>query len=247
MSGRSASSAEAAAAATAPNETAAAAAPDVPTETVTDIATVTLDQTVDHTVTDLFTVRGSIISTELFTVTLSPTGLSSTQATQTAESQTVNQHSPVGAIVGAIIGCLLLLSLGLAAFFIRRRRAQRQFKPFTLGPHTESAITDDGAVRTGPYIMSETVRPFAERPRSSSMNVSINRVEAAAALPNPTKPEQPRTTEFALANIANEMQLLRSQVSQLALERGPNDLPPQNNLEQSAIEWALHTQDTFFF
>jgi hypothetical protein len=52
-------------------------------------------------------------------------------------------------------------------------------------------------------------------------------VEATAAPPNPTKPEQPRTTEFALANMANEMQLLRNQVSQLALERGPNDLPPQ--------------------
>jgi hypothetical protein len=134
----------------------------------------------------------------------------------------------VGAIVGAILGCLLLLSLGLAAFFIRRRRTQRQLQPFTLGPHTESAIINDGAddlgMRARPPVMSERVQPFADRPQTSSMNVSTSRVEATAAPPNPTKPE---TTEFALANMANEMQLLRNQVSQLALERGPNDLPPQ--------------------
>ncbi|KAF7333466.1 hypothetical protein MVEN_02362800 [Mycena venus] len=153
-----------------------------------------------------------------------------------------NTQVPVGAIVGAILGSMLLFSLGAAVLFLHRRRAHRRGNgPRSLGSRTESAFIDlsisEEEMKPRPLILYDTegaletskstflVSPTSELGASASTR-SDDQGSAAA---------MPKAAEVALANMADEVQALRNQVRRLEQERVGygarpmfvNESPPQ--------------------
>ncbi|KAJ6602428.1 hypothetical protein DFH09DRAFT_447707 [Mycena vulgaris] len=142
-------------------------------------------------------------------------------------------HVPVAAIVGAVLGSLVLLSLCLAAIVIRRQRARRRYgshrnapRELGLDTSTDSIVIDltegdNFGTRPHPLILydveknAEKNRPHPSPPADSAELSSENTSPVAA--------------ELALANIAAEMQLMRSQMQRIETERTStaDELPPQ--------------------
>ncbi|KAF7348745.1 Carbohydrate esterase family 1 and carbohydrate-binding module family 1 protein [Mycena venus] len=175
-------------------------------------------------------------------VTISPP-THSAEATQPATG--ASSHVPLGAVVGAVSGCIILLSLGAAALFIlgrRRRREAKNERP----RKTESAFIDclrSSSRRTAHALIvnghQDTPGPPTEitSPRSAaspptSPSSAPPSAPASASSRHAVSSRMPKAAELALANMADEMSALRSQVQRLEQERAAaplqvDDLPPQ--------------------
>jgi HAMP domain-containing protein len=169
--------------------------------------------------------------------------------TGTTQPAAANAQVPVGAIVGAILGFMLLLSLGAAALFLCRRRAHRRDnKPPSLGSRTESAFIDlsvsEEELKPRPLILYDPERALATKksPLPTSGNSSAPPTSPLGASVSTSDVQgrtaaMPKAAEVALANMAEEVQALRSQVRRLEQERaGIGAKPP--SVEESPPQYA---------
>lgn len=186
----------------------------------------------------VFTVEGKATTIYGFEdAAAAPTGSAppSSETVTTSQSGTVSptaapedrKHVPAGAIAGAILGVLVLLSLCLAALIIRRRRAQRshQGEIRSLGSHVESDIImseeDTRSALPTPLILHDKEKALFVGPAAGD---SVSASSSNLVLPP--------AAEVALANMAEEVQNLRTQMQRLEREQqlfgtGVDDLPPR--------------------
>ncbi|KAF7348735.1 hypothetical protein MVEN_01392500 [Mycena venus] len=149
----------------------------------------------------------------------------------TQPAATANAQVPVGSIIGAILGFMLLLSLGVAALFLHRRRVHRRDnKPRSLGSRTESAFIDlsvsEEELKPRPLILYDTESalgteksPLPASGNSSALPMSAPGASASTSDVQGRTAAMPKAAEVALANMAEEVQALRSQVWRLEQER----------------------------
>ncbi|KAJ7238215.1 hypothetical protein C8J57DRAFT_1374137 [Mycena rebaudengoi] len=137
------------------------------------------------------------------------------------------KHTDVAAVVGSIVGSLVVLFLCVTAVLILRRRSMqhriRYEPPRSLGPQTESGLAD-----IVPHKLVHT--------RSAPPVISEKATLPESALPVPNADPVillPPAAELALASMAQEMHVLRRQIQHLEQERRilgsepPDDLPPE--------------------
>lgn len=135
---------------------------------------------------------------------------------------------PVAAIVGSVIGVMVLLSLCLVAILVRcRRRRRRRAHQYELGL-TESGILQEHSNESRAY----------EEPRAKSEKGQTHqwsRVDSESFVDRSTLPTAVRD---GLATMMEEMQVLRTQMQRIEMERQPtgfgltNEPPPQYTAQQ---------------
>ncbi|KAJ7206611.1 hypothetical protein GGX14DRAFT_568166 [Mycena pura] len=136
---------------------------------------------------------------------------------------------PVAAIVGSVIGVMVLLSLCLVAILVRcRRRRRLRAHRYELGPGTESGTLQEHLNESRAY----------EEPRSQSEKGQTHkwsRVDPESSVDRSTLPTAVRD---GLATMMEEMQVLRTQMQRIEMERQPsgfgrtNEPPPQYTAQQ---------------
>ncbi|KAJ7125304.1 hypothetical protein C8R44DRAFT_782841 [Mycena epipterygia] len=172
------------------------------------------------------TISSSLSSSQNPTGTSSPTA-SPTIPIPSSSVTRSGKHTNVPAIVGSIVGSLVVLFLCVTAILIRRRRILqhgiRHNASRSLGPHTESGLpeSDGDHVNTRP----EPLVLYEKDALATDSSLSVPSTTYSAALPT--------AAELALASMADDMRALRGQMQRLEQDRrvlgnAPvDDLPPE--------------------
>ncbi|KAJ7154494.1 hypothetical protein C8R46DRAFT_439170 [Mycena filopes] len=123
---------------------------------------------------------------------------------------------PAGAIVGAVVGTLLFLSLCVAAFLFLRRRAQRRYNgPRALGLRTESLLSEGEGEEMHRALPRPLILYDDDKKGSGSGTGSDNLEPIVGAL-----------------TLEDEVLALRSQLARIEVERAmavgaPEEAPPR--------------------
>ncbi|KAJ7107386.1 hypothetical protein C8R44DRAFT_941114 [Mycena epipterygia] len=147
---------------------------------------------------------------------IASSGSASPSATQTgATPEPRGKHIPLAAIVGPIIGALVLLLCVAAIVVVRRRGSHRKDRSVTTAPRPFISLAELGIPDPAGDNGNEDAQPeppiLYEKDAQPMGSSSAPHSGSSSALPT--------ATELALATMAEEMRLLRGQVQRLESDR----------------------------
>ncbi|KAF7335686.1 hypothetical protein MVEN_02223900 [Mycena venus] len=176
----------------------------------------------------VFTVNGVLTTSYGFKAQLQATSSTSskssiepTQSRTSSAPPSPGTRVPVAAIVGSVIGVMILLLLCLVTILVRRRRRQRagRYEPHTFDGSTESGILQEHLNEARVYPESHMLSLDSEKSRTYRWSRVGSSADGSMLHP---------AARSALGSMMEEMQALRTQMQRLEMERQPSGSGPPN-------------------
>ncbi|KAF8215253.1 hypothetical protein K438DRAFT_1660092 [Mycena galopus ATCC 62051] len=153
--------------------------------------------------------------------TSSGSSVGPTQSQTLSSPASLGARVPVAAIVGSVIGIMILLSLCLVAILIRRRRRQRarRYEPHGFEGPTESEILQEHLNEPRAYEEPHPLSQNTEKSRAHQRSRGESFADGSML---------PAAVRNGLTSMMEEMQALRTQMQRLEFERQPSEFRPTN-------------------